>query len=193
MGVTPVCAYVAGGDFRTDHALALASQVPGLVCLSSTPVPFVRTIAPKVQWPHWWCKMAAYDTDLIPGDILLMDLDTVVLQMPQMPTKTTVLNDFTRPGCIGSGFVYITEADRKRVYEVWMQDPSSHMARCTTRDAWGDQGFLEPLLPDAGRWGSNIVSYKRHCLHGIPFGTDVVCFHGVPRPWDTVRFGQLYR
>jgi len=190
--MTPVCAFVSGGDFTHKHVQALARQVPGLVCITAEHVPDAPTVTPKWQWPGWWCKMAAYDTDLIHGDVLLLDLDTVVLRMPEMPTVTTVLNDFTRPGHIGSGLVYATEAERKRLYGIWMQNPDSHMARCTTPQAWGDQGFLEPLLPDAGRWGTNIVSYKRHCLHGVPDRADVICFHGKPRPWDIPKFSGLY-
>lgn len=58
------------------------------------------------------------------------------------------------------------------------------IARCTTREAWGDQGFLMPLIGKRARWGANVRSYKVHCRNGVPRGTDVVCFHGKPRPWD---------
>lgn len=66
----------------------------------------------------------------------------------------------------------------------FIANPSGHMQRCRTRERWGDQGFLMPLIGRAARWGSNVVSWKVHCRDGIPSGADVVCFHGKPRPWE---------
>ena len=181
--VTPVCVLRSGGDFRPEHAQRLARQVPGLVCLSDVPVPGVATRALQHGWPGWWSKMEAFAPEL-EGDVLLIDLDTLVLRMPALPAVTTVLPDFYRPELMGSGFMYLTAADRARCWAEWIKDPGGHMRRCRTRQCWGDQGFLQPLIGAAARWGANVVSWKVHCKAGIPPGAEVVCFHGRPRPWE---------
>jgi len=182
---TILCVLRAGGDFTPDHVRWLAGQVPGLVCLSDQAVPGVPTVALRTRWPGWWAKMEAFDTDLVPGDVLLMDLDTVVLQMPRLPAVTTVLSDFYRPRLMGSGFMFLTAADRARCWGVFQRDPGRHMRECRTRARWGDQGFLQPLIGDGARWGAEVCSYKVHVRPaGVPPGAQVVCFHGRPRPWQ---------
>jgi hypothetical protein len=184
--VVKVCVLRSGGDFRAEHAQWLARQVPGIVCLSDVPVPGVSTLPLKMGWPGWWSKLEAYGPTVDPShDILLMDLDTIVLRLPAMPCETTVLSDFNRPEFMGSGFVYVTAADRARVWPAFNADPERHMRENKRWPyAWGDQGFLMPYLGACKRWGSNVRSYKVHCRDGLPAGTDVVCFHGKPRPFD---------
>lgn len=184
MSVSTVCVLRSGADFRPEHVRWLTRQVPGLLCLSDVPVPGVETIALRHDWPKWWSKLEAFNPALIAGDVLLMDLDTVVFELPQMPSETTVLPDFYRPTLMGSGFIYVTERDRRGVWDAFNRDPMGHMRRCTTRLFWGDQGFLQQHLGSAPRWGDDVCSYKVHCRNGVPAGTKVVCFHGRPRPWD---------
>lgn len=117
------------------------------------------------------------------GDVLMMDLDTVVLEMPPEPRDTTVLRDFTEPMVMGSGLMYVREADRARVWDAWIKDPAKHMRDNRTWPKWGDQGFLQDHLGRCAKWGSEVHSYKVHCRDGVPKGTKVVCFHGKPRPW----------
>lgn len=154
-----------------------------LVALTDVPVEGVQTIPLAHGWPGWWSKMEAFGPSL-DGDVLLIDLDTLVRRLPALPAVTTVLPDFYRPQLMGSGFMFLTAADRSRCWAEWINDPSAHMRRCRTRERWGDQGFLQPLIGGSVRWGANVVSWKVHCKAGIPPGTDVVCFHGKPRPWE---------
>lgn len=180
----PVCVLRVGKGFGPQHAQWLARQVPGIVCLSDVDVPGVDTVPLRTKWPGWWAKMEAFDTTLIGGDVLLMDLDTVVFQLPQMPSTTTVLNDFYRPRLMGSGFMFLKREDRKRCFDKFRANPKVHMTTCVTRDRHGDQGFLNPLIGGSARWGDEVRSYKVHCRFGVPHGTKVVAFHGTPRPWD---------
>lgn len=177
------CVLKSGGDFLPIHVLRLAEQVPGITCLSDTPISGVTTIPLKFNWPGWWSKMEAFRPD-IEGNLLLIDLDSTVIRLPSEPSVTTVLPDFYRPELMGSGFMYLTAADRKRVWAEWIKDPIGHMARCRTRECWGDQGFLNPIIGSSARWGEDVRSYKLHCRHGVPEGTSVICYHGMPRPWD---------
>lgn len=176
------CVLRSGGDFKPEHVQWLARQVPGLVCLSDVPVQGVETIPLAHDWPIWWAKMEMFGPSL-DGDVLMIDLDTVVLAMPEQPSETTVLADFTKPEIMGSGFMYVTATDRARVWEAWLQDPAKHIAANQRWPKWGDQGFLQDYLGDSAKWGGEVVSYKVHCRDGLPKGTQVVCFHGKPRPW----------
>src|SRR5690606_16907466 len=90
--MTPVCVLRSGGGFGPEHVQWLARHGPGLVGLPYVPVPGVGTIALQHDWPGWWAKMEAYGPT-IDGDILLIDLDTVVLRLPETPAETTVLRD----------------------------------------------------------------------------------------------------
>lgn len=177
------CVLRSGGDFRPEHVQWLARQVPGLVCLSDVDVPSVRTIPLQTDWPGWWAKMEMFGPSLA-GDVLMLDLDTVVINVPKA-YRTTVLRDFYHPHLIGSGLMYVTAEDRARVWEAFTRDPRGAMEACSRWPKWGDQGFLMDHLAGADRWQdvAKVYSYKAHCSQGLPADADVVCFHGKPRPW----------
>lgn len=185
--MTPICVLRSGGDFAPIHVQWLARQVPGLVCLTDMDVPGVKTLPLYYGWPGWWSKLEVFRPD-ITGELLYLDLDTVVLgDLSEFNVGvTTVLRDFTQPGQIGSGFMYLVEMDRPRVWAAFVQDPARHMAECQTQARWGDQGFLQGVLI-AQKWQDvlpgRVVSYKMHCQHDVPRGAKIVCFHGQPRPW----------
>lgn len=183
--MTPACVLRSGGDFSPPHVQWLARQVSGLVCLSDVDVPGVRTIKLEHDWPGWWAKMEMFGPSL-QGDVLMIDLDTVVMSIPEMPSQTTVLRDFSEPSVMGSGFMFVTAQDRARVWEAWLTDPERHMRENARWPKWGDQGFLQDLIGDSLKWQdiAPVYSYKAHCRSGLPADAKVVCFHGKPRPWD---------
>lgn len=179
------CVLRSGGDFRPEHVQWLAAQVPGLVCLSDVDVPGVETIPLRTDWPKWWAKLEMFGPSL-EGDVLMIDLDTVVLKLPEIPQRTTVLRDFYQPELIGSGLMFVTAEDRSRVWEAFNQDPAGIIASCQKWPRWGDQGFLMDHLADAQRWQdvAKVYSFKAHCTGRVPIDAEVVCFHGEPRPWE---------
>lgn len=145
------CVLRSGGDFRPEHVQWLAKQVAGLVCLSDVDVPGVKTIPLRTDWPKWWAKLEMFGPSL-DGDVLMIDLDTVLLSMPAVPDRTTVLRDFYHSELIGSGFMFVTSEDRARVWEAFNRDPAGIMVSCQKWPRWGDQGFLMDHLSDAQRW-----------------------------------------
>lgn len=187
---TRICVLRSGGEYRPRHVQWLADQVPGLVCLSDVPVPGIETIPLVSEWPGWWSKIELFRPD-IDGDLLYLDLDTVVLgdlEPFELAGATTMVSDFYRLDLPNSSLMYIAEADKSAVWESFNAGPTGHMMRCRTRSCWGDQGFLQGVLPDAQRWQEvlpgKVVSFKADCRGGLPPGADIVCFHGNPRPWD---------
>lgn len=192
--VRRICVLRSGGEFRREHVQWLAGQVPGLQCLSDVWVRDAPAITQRHSWPGWWAKMELFRPDLA-GDLLYLDLDTVVLGdleplIAAAGGRTTLLSDFYRPAQPASGLMFIAERDKARVWEHWQRDPAGHMARARTTACWGDQGILRQALGDGvQRWQDvapgQVVSYKVHCRkhRRPPPGARVVCFHGNPRPW----------
>lgn len=189
-----------GREYGPRHAQALHQQITewlpcvDAVCLSDVDVPGVRTVPLRHDWPGWWSKMELFRPDLT-GDILYMDLDTVIvgpLDDIAAVRSLTLLRDFYKPGHLGSGVMFLPEADRAEVWEAWMTSPQEHMRR---HRKGGDQKFLETLwLDKAARWQDvlpgQVVSYKVDIRkHGdkVPHGTRVVAFHGKPRPWALTK------
>lgn len=186
--VTRVCVLRSGGEYNADHVRWLASQVPGLVCLSDVDVAGVPTIPLQHDWPGWWSKLELF-SNVIDGDLFYIDLDTVVLgDLGEFEAvgQTTMLSDFYWPERPASGLMYIAERDKAAVWSRWLESPDKHMARKPGRGDIGDQGFLAQVLEPA-RWQDllpgRVVSYKAHCRQQVPAGADIVCFHGKPRPW----------
>lgn len=190
--VTRVCVLRSGGDFTPDHVRLLASQVPGLVCLSDVAVEGVPTVPLHYDFPGWWSKAELFSGS-ISGDLFYIDLDTVVLGdikplIEAASGKTTMLSDFYWPEHAASGLMYIAERDKGKVWSTWLENPQKHMNAKPGRGTLGDQGFLAPILEPVQRWQDvapgKVVSYKAHCRNGLTDGALVCCFHGKPRPWD---------
>ena len=179
--MTPVCVLRSGGEYGPEHVRWLARQVPGLVCLSDVPVAGVEVVPLRHGWPGWWSKLELFSGAIF-GDLMFYDLDTVVLKPLPVPTETTVLRDFYYPERMGSGLMYIAQADKSRVWDAWTSDTAGHMRRA---GGGGDQAFLDGLIGSAQKWQdiAPVYSYKVHCRRGVPDGAAVVCFHGKPRPW----------
>lgn len=186
----------SGGDFRPEHVERLRLQCEiyapdePFVCL--TDYPNVTGGRPLIfEWSGWWSKMEVF---ALLGPILYMDLDTTIVGdlapllevAHSMPF--TALRDFNpHVREMGSGLM-AWSGDMRRVFLEFEADPDFHMAECTTPAKWGDQGFIEPLTPNRAYWQDllpdAVVSYKKHCMDGVPAGARVVCHHGPPRPWE---------
>jgi hypothetical protein len=174
-----LCVLKSGGDFKPEHVRRLASMVPDLFCISDVFVHGVPIIPMHYNWPSWWCKMEMFRPD-IEGDIFYFDLDTTVIEMPEIPKGDCVLTDFGNPNVIGSGLMYLTEQTRARIWDHWIKATGKHINQNITL---GDQGYLNQHLHLAERWQriAKVYSYKRH---GKPADAQVICFHGKPRPWE---------
>jgi hypothetical protein len=191
--VTPVCVLRSGGEYNASHVRWLAAQVPGLVALSDTPVEGVKVIPLKKDFPGWWSKLNLF-SDAISGDLLYLDLDTVVVSSldPLFAVgKTTVLRDFYKKHLMGSGLMYISESSKARIWEAFNTRSEEVMRTHCTRERWGDQGFLEGYIGGCQKWQDvlpgQIFSFKVDCRVRLPPTARVICFHGKPRPWDTPR------
>ncbi|MDG3040443.1 hypothetical protein [Roseicyclus marinus] len=187
----------SGGIYTSDHVERLRQQVArfapsaDFLCLRDDDAA-AKADRPRHDWPGWWLKIEAFR---FPGPILFTDLDTTIvgdlgplLDAAEMH-RFVALRDFNaRADEMGSGLM-AWSANMHSIYDTFLKDPQGHMDRCRTPQAWGDQGFIDPLtaayrvhwqdiLPGA------VVSWKKHCRAGVPEGARVICFHGTPKPWE---------
>jgi hypothetical protein len=184
----PVTVLKSGGEYTAAHVQRLASQVPGLVCLSDVEVPGVPCVPIKKHWPRWWSKIElfgpAFDTD-----ILHIDLDTTVLgDISEFLKvgKTTMLRDFYHKGVFASGLMYIHQDDKKKVFDAFCADSERIMAKHKSPPLLGDQGFLTTVLkPQAWQdvLPKKVVSY-RVMRDKPPEGAVIICYFGKDRPWS---------
>lgn len=191
-----VCVLRSGGEYKPEHVRALAKQVPGLECISDVEVDGVPCIPMPENWPGWWSKMNLFHPS-IRGDLLYFDLDTVIVGDVSALSglgDSAILSDFYYPERPASGVMFLTEADRAKVWAAWQADPDEAMRKCMRQ---GDQQFIGEVLGGCRRFQDElpgrIVSYKVHVSKGlnkrsigngtVPDGASVVCFHGRPRPW----------
>lgn len=181
----------SGGEYLPRHVDRLRAQcaihAPGVrfECLTDLDGSLTR------DWPGWWSKIECFGRS---GPVLYMDLDTTVrgplapLLDVAMRSEFVALRDFNpAQRAMGSGLM-AWSGDMGRILAAFEADPAGHMTRCTTPAAWGDQGFIEPLTQDRHYWQDllpgAVVSWKKHCIGGVPPDARVICFHGRPKPWD---------
>ena len=191
----------SGGIYKPEHVKTLHQQClkygfgSEFICISDDPtVPGYYPM--KHDWPTWWGKMEIF---LIPGPVLYLDLDTIVIKdltslFKEIKNhKFICLRDFYKDAkmerSVGSG-VMAWNGDMSFIYKEFLKDPEKNMAECTTPRWWGDQGFIEKCVSGQVYWQDiaprKIVSWKVHCKHEIPGDAHIIAFHGKPKPWEEV-------
>lgn len=192
--LTVACVLRSGGVYSPIWVERLrngvATNLPvkhRFVCLSDVDVPCER-IPLEHDWPGWWAKIEALR---LPGPVLFLDLDTLILgdlsEFAALNVPFAALRDFNRPEGLGSGVMFWNATDLSAAifYDRFAWRPRGWMAEIGKR---GDQGFLEEVafMPGVTRLQDvlpgRIVSYKAdNCLHGAHHKARVLCLHGKPK------------
>jgi len=186
-----------GGEYRREHVERLRKQIVDcdLVCISDDPE--AADLPMLARWPGWWAKMELFNP-AIAGDVFAMDLDTTVLgRVGHYATAgaTTFLSDFYRPEHIQSSMMYLSEKNRRAIWEQWSARPEGWIAEYSKRRVGfnGDQNFIEDVIgPGCARWQQlypgEVISYKLDIIKPkratVPPLANVIIFHGRPRPWS---------
>ena len=209
-----VTTWSGDGEFKSSHVQSLARQcaqfAPGVdfVCITNEKVPGVECWPNRNKWPGWWVKFEAFAPE-VKGDILYMDLDTVIIgSLAELlkVDKLTLLRDAYRDGKkykkgLQASLMMLPERDRQGPWEYFSTQPLTYME---TYKVKGDQPLLERYYMNRAQcWQDilpgQIVSAKVGCGLGnsfskpiIPADARLIFFHGKPRPWDCAEFKDLY-
>jgi hypothetical protein len=183
-----------GGEYDYRHLAWLQRQlnVP-INCLTDGKLERTAEINPlelKQDWPGWWSKIELFRPD-ISGNILYLDLDTVVLNLPEKylspRTAPIFLLDANRKhaGPINSGLMYIPRNHPRRhePYFDMLKDPAT-----VTLKFKGDQHYLDGYFKTGCLFWQELFpneskSFKKDLRRGAPTNENIVFFHGQPRPW----------
>lgn len=195
--VTIVCVLKSGGDYspiyvrRLHEAVALHCRVPfNFATLTDLPLlgsHYFGTRLPLTDdLPGWWSKMEVFKHSESLGDILYIDLDTVIVgdmtPIASMCGAMIMLGGFKNPDRRASGLMHIPAGYGTPIYEAFMVNPADQMALYS-----GDQEFIRSVIGDCATWQETlpgyVVSFKHHCdASGYPNNARIVAFHGKPRP-----------
>jgi|AntRauTorcE11897_2_1112592.scaffolds.fasta_scaffold00173_8 hypothetical protein len=212
--LTIACVYKTGGDFDSEYVEVLYAKLGeqyDFVCLTdSKDVPsYVPQTPLQFGWKGWWSKMELFNPEMLRGDILYLDLDTVIVgdeiedidemyDVCDSSNRMIMLSDFYYPDKVASGIMYIPYEIKKIFWDEFMVSP--HGIMNNTR---GDQDFLMDVIERNGvvvdRWNdllpNYIASYKVHVIKDYPRHlkplrvniehSKIICYHGKPRPKST--------
>lgn len=151
-------------------------------------------VMPLPNWlKGWWNKLYLFKNKLFnDGErILYFDLDTVITgsikSLVEYKGPFAILRDFYRPDGLQSSVMSWVAGEQKHIWQ-------SHQAAGHPEVEGGDQAWIERTIGDYDLWQDicpdEFVSYKVHCLRGLPSKANVVIFHGEPRPHE-VRNGWM--
>jgi hypothetical protein len=213
-----ICAFKGGGEYQPEHVARLCQQVAqhapaGTLCICFTDQPeAVTTLGIDVMplehnwpgsprkvprfnvWPGWWAKMEVFRFQ---GPALYLDLDSTVVGNLEPLLHAAEVQEFVvcgdfwveGPHRINTS-VMAWRGDVSELYREFAAAPEAHMSVYTTRENWGDQGFVrdhwlgefvkwQELLPGA------VISYKLGVLKGEDTSNArVIVHHGHPKPWQ---------
>ena len=190
----------SGGDFTADHVHALRRGVArhwpkdrplDFACLTDTRLGLygVREIPMMARFPGWWskCEMLRYD---IPGTVLYLDLDCIILGDPSdlaAIDELAVLRDFYRPKGLQTALMVLPEVERRAAWDAFLKDPAGIMGRYRSDQEWLETLWLDKAARVQDLVPGQVVGYKTAVREGgeVPEGARVVMFHGRPRPWET--------
>jgi len=157
------------------------------------------------QWPGWWAKIELFTPGRFRGQVLFMDLDTLVTgdlaDILAYRGEFAICRDFYHnhrmQSCVMS---WCPGPHTHHIYERFTADPEHFMQRYRS-----DQEFIEDSLKETGLqadyWQDmlpgQVVSLKVHARDACPPDARLVCGHGEPRlsapeaGWAHERWRQL--
>ncbi len=195
-----VCCVKVGTQYGPEYVNRLAAMVARhttrpytFLCLTDNPTGLTCAHAPiGTDLPGWWAKLVLFQPHpaLAGQRVLYLDLDTLIVGTADLLLEydgpLAVLQDFYRPHGYGSAVMSIAPGEGAEVWRTFQANPLAVM-----QNHHGDQDWIQLSRPGADRWQALypglIVSYKVHCLEGLPEGAAVVCFHGFPKQTDLVQ------
>jgi hypothetical protein len=163
---------------------------------------------PYSNLESWWNKLYLFSNDIditIREKIFYIDLDTLIVDniddlLNVDSDKIVVLEDFlkgvaTSAGDMGSGLMSWTHGQYSEVWEEFIKNPAVAIKKV---EPHGDQHWIDLCIKDRHYWQelfpNKVVSFKVHCLNGLPKNAAIVCYHGKPSiPESAVFSGKIWK
>ena len=173
----------------SEYVLKLRSMVERnlsaphrFVCMTEAPDrhPGVECVALAMGLTGWWNKIEAFKPGLFDGEVLYLDLDSVVTGPLEPLAAAKGILHLDRWGwdrkVYGSGVMRWRAGEHSDIWSSFTPD--------VPRKFEGDQNWITslggwPALPDG-----LCVSYRYHCKKGPPPGASVIAMHGLPKPHE---------
>lgn len=164
-------------------------------CLSDRQIGDINCFIPDEKWPGWWSKLLLFR--YAGGQVLYLDLDVVVVDdlSPLVSERLSMPANWAQSGhggCQSSVMSWNSHqenlgwiADRFDLSKLTEPENGNYgWYKVDGKSLWGDQEYITHLMGNPGEYISamqGVVSYKYHCMGGLP-DCSVVCFHGNPKP-----------
>lgn len=146
------------------------------------------------QLDSWWNKLWLFSEEIpiSQGEpIFYVDLDTLIVNnidhlLSAGNQPMVVLKDFLHgiaqtAGQVGSGLMSWRHGDYIHVWHKFIANPRRAIQQASPH---GDQWWVEHCIPQRQYWQdlfpNQVLSFKVHCLSGLPAAARVVCYHGKP-------------
>lgn len=198
-----VCCLKWGTMYGPEYVNILADMVRRhlsvphrFVCFTENPAGVdCETMPIEPRLPYWWGKLILFRHP-VPGRILYIDLDTVIVG------SIDAFAAYDGPFCLNrphirsrgyaSGVMSIAPDFGREVWDRFAPDPVAAIAYCRDHadPPWncGDQRWLELTVPHADYWQDlvpgQIASYRDHCRNGLPAAARIVGFRGRLKPHE---------
>jgi len=197
--LTIACVLKSGGEFKPEHVTLLHSQVRQhvdgdyrFVCLSDVDVPDVEIIPLTMDLPKHWSQIELFQPGLFEDQVFYLDLDTVVVKnitaIVNNKIGFCILSDFARilKHRPASGLMAFNPHGAEYVWEQWEKNDvqifkGDHVNKISKHFFWP---YVKEFKRFQELYPGQIVSYKKHCLNGVPPEARIICYHGEPKPWD---------
>lgn len=143
----------------------------------------------------WWNKLYLFSNHFpIRGKIVFIDLDTVItgnIDDILLADGFIVLRDFyaslargVSTSDIGSGLMTWDTSQGQPHPEIWEEFIEDAPSVVRSLHPHGDQRWIQKFVNDKKYWQDilpgHVVSFKSHCIKGLPDNARVVCYHGRP-------------
>lgn len=150
----------------------------------------------------WWNKLWLFNPNLpIRSKIFYIDLDTVITGNIDDLLRADgfiVLRDFYASMAqgvsitdIGSGLMLWDTTKGQPYPEIWNKFIQNPRSVVNSLHPHGDQRWIQQFVSDRKYWQdvvpNQVVSFKTHCIKGMPKDARVVCYHGTPSIPESIR------
>jgi hypothetical protein len=163
---------------------------------------------PYSNLESWWNKLYLFSNEIkipVGEKMFYIDLDTLITDniddlLGVDVEKIVVLKDFLNgiaitAGSMGSGLMAWQHGNYVDIWDKFTVDPAGAIKQVSPH---GDQHWIDFCVNNRVYWQdifpNRVVSFKVHCLNGLPDNAAIVCYHGRPSIPESVTFtGKVWK